>query len=90
MPPNNQPVVHRVEQALAWGPEGVDTLLVGKLNAHLAQPRYQQEGDLATAIVNHGLSYQSLHFIPRQRYRGEGGWSWRMWREGKHISVRGD
>ena len=68
----------------------VETLLVVDLNACLTQPRFEQEEDLVTAIANHGLSEHSLHFIPRQRYRVEVGWSWRMWRDGRIILGRGD
>ena len=39
VPPNNQPTVYRVEQALAHGPAGVETLLFSDLNARLDQPQ---------------------------------------------------
>ena len=74
VPPNDQPVVHRVEQSLAHALVGVETLLVGYLNARLAQPRYQQEEDLEIKITNYGLVNESIHLITRQRYRGKGGW----------------
>ena len=69
---------------------GLETLLVSNLNARLSQPRFEQEGDLATAITNQGLSDQSLHFISRQRYRGVGGWSWSIWRDVRPILGIGD
>ena len=90
VPPNDQLTVHQVEQALARFPEGVETLLVGDLNARLAQPWDQCEEDLATKIANCGIVAQILHFIPRWRYRGKVGWSWRMWRDRRHITGRGD
>ena len=65
-------------------------LLVRDLNARLVQPRDQQEEDLATVIVNYRLVDQSLHFIPRRRYRGKLGWSWRMWRDRRPITGRGN
>ena len=90
MPPNNQTAVHRVHQALAQGTEGVETLLVGDLNARSAQPWDRQKKNLANNIANYGLVDQTLYFIPRRRYRGEGGWLWRMWRDGRPITERGD
>ena len=90
MPPNNEPTVHRVEQALLHGLDGLETLLVGEINARLAQPWYRHKEDLATAIVNCGLVEQKLHFISIRRYRGKGGWSRRMWRYGRSITFRGD
>ena len=90
MPINNQPQVHWVEQAQASISVGVETLLVGKLNALLSQPQDQCKEDLTTDIVNYGLVDHTLHFIPRWRYRGKVGWSWRMWRDRRHITGRGD
>ena len=86
VPPNDQPALHRVVQALARGPVGVKKLLFGYLYAYLAQPRDQREEDLTTAIADHGLSYQSQHLIPRRRYRGEVGYPWRMWGGKRPIS----
>ena len=73
MTPNNQPEVNQVDQDLVCGPEGVEALLVGDLNDHLAQPRDICEEYLATALANYGLVDQTLHFILRRRYRGKGG-----------------
>ena len=52
VPSNGQPKVHRVEQALASGPAGVEMLMGRNLNARLAQPKEQHEEDLATNITN--------------------------------------
>ena len=38
--PNHQPTVHQVDQSLACGMAGMETLLVRDLNSHLAQPQY--------------------------------------------------
>ena len=55
--PKDQPVVHRLEQALAHVPEEVETLLVEDLNACLEQTRDQREENLENDIANHGLVY---------------------------------
>ena len=89
VPPDDQPTVHRVEQALGRVPAGVDTLLVCDLNARLEQPQDQREEDLVTAIVNYGIVDQTLQFIPRRNYRWNGGWSCSMWGEGRLITVGG-
>ena len=73
VPPNDQPMVHRVEQALACGLEGVEMLLVSDLNVRLVQPRGLLEEYLATAIMSYRIVNQTLHFIPRSWYRGKGG-----------------
>ena len=67
VPPNNQPEIHWVAQALARELAGVGKLLVGNLNACLAQPRNQQEEDLEIIILGHGMSEQQRNFNPRRR-----------------------
>ena len=89
MPPNNLPVVIRITHVLACGMEGVGLLIVGDLNAYLENTRYQREEHLATVIAGHCLKYQARHFVPIRRYRAEGNYTWRMWREGKPILGRG-
>ena len=71
--PNNQMLVHWVNQARERGPAGVEMILVGDLNARREQLRDQRVDYLATAIANYGIVDQSLHVILRQRYRGKGG-----------------
>ena len=70
MPPNNQPVVHWVEQAVARGLEGVEMLLVRDLNARLTQPWYMHEEDFVDSIANCKIVDHMIHFIPRRKYRG--------------------
>ena len=38
MPPNNQPTVHMVEQALECVPEGVEIMLLGNMSTLLSGP----------------------------------------------------
>ena len=68
----------------------METLLVGDLNAHFAQPCDWSEEELATEIANYSLDNHTLHSIPRRRYRGEGVWLCMMWRYGRPITGRGD
>ena len=72
VPPKYQPAVHQVDQALAHGPVKLEALLVRNLNNSLAQPQDQCKETLPIDIANYGLMYQTLHFIPRVRYRDEG------------------
>ena len=85
MPPNDLPGVHHITNDLTYDPEGVGKMLVGNLNACLAHSRDKREEHLAIVITIHGLTYQAYNFTPRQRYRAEGKWTWRMWREGRPI-----
>ena len=72
MPPNKQPIVNWVEQALEQGLEVMETLLVGYLYSHLGQPCDWRKEELATTITNYSVEDQTLNFIPRRKYRGEG------------------
>ena len=65
-------------------------LLVGDLKACLENPRDQREEQLATILAVYGLTDPAQHFLPRRKYRAEGNWTWRMWREGRPISGQGD
>ena len=87
--PNDLPTVNWITQVLACKPKGVGKMLVGDLNACLTNPRDQQEEQLATVLAGHGLTDQARHLSPRRKYRTEGNWTWRMWREGRPISGRG-
>ena len=72
-PPNGQPAVHWMDQALVRGPLRMGTLLVGYLSYCLVQPHNWSNDYLATAIANYSLEDQMLYFILQQIYRGEGG-----------------
>ena len=43
-----------------------------------------------TAITNYELLDQTLNLVPRCWYKGEGGWSRRMWGDLRHNTGRGD
>ena len=89
VPPNGLWRVHCIRQAFTCGLEGMGNLISGDLNAYLENPRDQQEEQLTTDLAVHVLTYQARHFLPRRKYRAEGNWTWRMWREGGPILGRG-
>ena len=70
-------------------PGCVEELMVGDINTPFDQPQYQRKESLATVIANYMLVDHKLHFVPRQWYRGEGGWSSSIWRYGRPITGRG-
>ena len=74
--PKALPTVNRITQALECALKGMEKLLVGDLNACLENPRDQWEEQLATVLVVHGLTDQARHFVPIQKYRSEGNWTW--------------
>ena len=88
--PNYLPTINWIGQALECRPKGVGNMLVGDLNACLENPRDQQEKQLATVLAGHGLTDQAQQFSPRQKYRLEGNWAWRIWREKRPVSGRAD
>ena len=88
MPPNDQPMVHRVDQAIARFLMSIENLLVGYLNTRMA-PHIWRKEDLTTTIANHKLKDQTLHVIPMRSYIGDRGWSWRIWRDGRPVTGRG-
>ena len=53
--PNKQSTVNQANQDLLRFPDGTELLIVGEINAHLAQPFNQCKEYLVTAITNHGL-----------------------------------
>ena len=73
VPPNDQMMVHWVEQALACCRVRTETMVVVNPKPHLVQPRNRRKEDLAIAVANRGLEEQKLHLIPCQCYRGGGG-----------------
>ena len=89
MTPKDQTTVHWVDQALVHCLVRMDMLIVGYINAHPAQPRDRREGELETTIASHILEDQTLHFIPRRRYREAIGWTWDMGRVGRSITGSG-
>ena len=82
VPPNDRPIVHRVEQALLAAPTGLELILMGDLSSRLDNPQDKQEEDTETALADRGLLNMADHFLPRRRYRGVGGWKWSTQRDG--------
>ena len=65
-------------------------ILLGNLNIRLREACDEQEGELATVVADCGLEDMTDHFIPSRRYRGDGRWTWRMRREGRQVTGRGE
>ena len=80
--PNNSPSVHCMYQALRAVPKGLKLIFVGYLNMRLGNPRDEREEDLTTAISDRGLVNMTDHFLTRRQYRGVGGWTWIIQRDG--------
>ena len=69
VPPNEIPTANWTTKAFDLGTKGMGKLLVGNLNAYLANPRYQQEEQLETVLAGNVLTDQAKHFVPIQKYR---------------------
>ena len=41
-------------------------------------------------VADYGLENMEYHFLPRQRYRRDGRWTWRIQREGRKVTEKGD
>ena len=89
IPPNDMPAVYQVEQVLTAKPPGIDTILMGDLNARLEDPRNNGKDDLVTALANHGLEDACRNFTQRGWYRGRGRWTCNMKLERRQVTGRG-
>ena len=65
-------------------------ILMGDLNARLGDSRDKLEEDLAAALADQGMVNTTVHLLPMRRYRGAGGCTWSMQREGRQVTGRGD
>ena len=90
MPPNEAPILARVEQALGNAVKGIDVILLVDLNVRLREPCNTWEEELATVVTECGLEYMTSHFMPRKRYIGDGRWTWQMRREDRQVTEQGD
>ena len=78
VPTNDIPTVNQVEKAQVADLKGVETILMGELNARLGEPRDEREEDLDMALADHGLEDINRNFTPRQGYRGLILWTCQM------------
>ena len=90
MPQNDATTVPRIEQDLEVAPKVMDAIMLGDLNIRLREPQDAMEKELVTELANIGLFDMTDHFMPRRRYRGAGSWTWKMRREGRQVTRRGD
>eukprot|EP00978_Attheya_sp_CCMP212_P036150 scaffold161999_cov90-Attheya_sp.AAC.1 len=69
VPPADTSTIEYVSKALDDRPEGVDPILIGDLNANLADPGSEREHEIAAAAADHGLEDMFSHFRPSRAYR---------------------
>ena len=79
-----------MDQTLGQAAKGVEVILLGELNIGLREPCNTQEEELETVVADCGLEYIIDHFMPRMRYRGDGRWTWRMRREDRQVTGKGE
>ena len=89
-PPNNVPAVIHMEQAQKAAPKGLEIILMGDLNVQPRDPRDNNEEDLETALADRDMFSMTDHVVPQWWYRGEEIWTWRMQREGRQVTGRGE
>ena len=77
-PPNDTPIVYRVEQALEVAPKGFEVILLGDLNVRLQETCDAREVELVTVVAYCRMVDMTANFMPRMRYIGEGLWAWQM------------
>ena len=66
----------------------MEMLLFRDVNSRLGHPFYGHKDDLVTTIASNGLEDQIHHFILRLYYRGAKGWTSRIWRGERPVTVR--
>ena len=63
---------------------------MGGLKARLGDSYDKHEEDLAMVLVDKGLVNMTDHFMPKRRCSGAGSWTWRIHREGRQVTGRGN
>jgi hypothetical protein len=69
IPPHNTATLECVSKALEARPEGVDHILIGNLNANLADPELTRAVKIADTLAAHGSEDMFGHFRQRRPYR---------------------
>ena len=85
VPPNDRPIVHRMEQALKAAPMGLELILMGDLNARLGNLHDESEEEIATAPADQGLVNMKNHFLTSKQYWGAGGCTWIIQRDRTQV-----
>jgi exonuclease III len=88
VPPSDTSTIEYVSKALDDRPEGVDPILIGDLNANLADPDSDREHEIAAAAADHGLEDMFSHFRQSRAYKA--GYTWKQWRLGRMETSRCD
>ena len=89
VPPNDFNTVDQyISQAFERFPAGAKPLLLGDLNADLADPRSPRDAEMAATMAAYGLEDMLQHFQQRRRHRRRH--TWRQHRNEQWISSRCD
>lgn len=66
-----------LEHDLNTAPKGTKTMVIGDLNANLADPRNGQEEVLSAGMREYGLECATRHFVTRRRRYVRGRWTYK-------------
>jgi hypothetical protein len=88
IPPADTVTLEHVSKALDDRPEGVDPILLGDLNANLADPVQPREHEIAAVLASQGLEDMMGHFAATRCYRA--GYTWKQSRQGVLVTSRCD
>ena len=89
IPPESLAELDHIVKAFTQCPEGVETLWIGDLNADLAFPERERDGEIAAVAAAEGLEDMVGHFRQKEKMHNRQH-TWRMVREGSIISSRTD
>ena len=69
VPTNDIPTVNQVEKAQVADLKGVETILMGDLNAHLGGPCNKHEDEMVMVLSKYSLEDVTICFAPQRRHR---------------------
>ena len=90
IPPSDEDLITitYINKAMDDVPNGLNPLLMGDLNANLADPRDDFAAQVAAAVVSYGLDDLLLHF--KQRRGKRHGYTWSQRNNGELVTARCD
>ena len=84
--PDDTLTIERVVKALKELPKVAELLVVGDMNANLAEPEGdRREEDIAATMATEGLEDMLAHFLPRRRPWCQYGRTWIMLQKGREV-----